>query len=393
MIKSTVRMLLICALASLILTTLPQARGESKTVTFSVGNQYVSATYRPAVSVSEGKITPNGSTKVSVSLSTQTLSLTINVPGVGEATLNTDPLAEKQYDIPGLSYNVGIGSIGLKLTAKGIVNGECGVNGSASLSTSSLSWTTTGSKEITLTTNNAEIGDLLVVAVQNIRYTLYVSVIAQGSILGQEYSQTLIPYQSVGSFSGSPSTVEGKFSVQQTISTGFSFLFNGSDSILWLFAPVTIFVGIGLALFFHRKGAPKNRLVQGSTAIISGVIIVVSLFFPWIASGATGIRGVDLGTFTIENGIINVHIVGVVVMLILLLGLLTVLGGYLILFGYSIGNKLVTNATGFALFFSIIIAIGLGLIPMSMVALTIDIAPWICIFGAILGIIAMYLER
>lgn len=386
-IKRAVFLLFLIMLLTLALPSL-KVNGESATVNFSVSSQYISASYSPTISVSDGTISPNSSTAISFSLSSESLTITVSIPGVGSTSMQTYPLAEREYDIPGLSYNVGFGSVGLKLTMKGVVSGQTGANDPGSLNQGSLSWISAGTKEVTLSTEaRAEIGDSIIVSLHNLEYNLYIGVVASGNILGQEYSETLIPYQNAGSFSGSPSAVMGQFIVQQN----FSIL--SALAFLWVFALATVLGGISIAYYLRCRGASTNRLVRSSIAVVSGVIIVVSLFFPWITSGGEGVRGLDLGPFTVSHGVVDVPFVGVVIMLILSMGMLTVLGGYLSLFGYLVGTKLVSNAAGIALFLSVVLAIGLGFIPTSIAVVNIDISPWICIFGSVLGIVAAQLER
>jgi len=198
------------------------AHGESKNVSFVLDFTHVIATYTPSISVSDGSVEPGKSTTVGISLSGKSMSISLEVSGVGTASMDIDPLTEKSYPVPGLYYDYMLVKLGLTLTTKGTVEGQLRVEGNGTLDKTSIAWTGSGTQSATLnTTSEAKEGQSIEVSVQDIKYTLYIGVKAEGDVLGQHVEITLIDYGRLGSISGSPSSVNGTYKVGYFDSFGF----------------------------------------------------------------------------------------------------------------------------------------------------------------------------
>lgn len=211
---------LILLTSSLVLCSIAYA--ESKNVSFDLDFTYVTATYTPSISVSDGGVEPGKSTTVGTSLSGKTMTISLDVPGVGTASMDIDPLTEKSYPVPGLYYDYMLVKLGLTLTTKGTVEGQLRVEGNGTLDKTSITWSSPGTHSITLnTTSEAKEGQIIDVSLRNIKYTLYISVKAEGEVLGQHAEITLIDYVRLGSIVGSPSSVSGTYRVGYFVSFGF----------------------------------------------------------------------------------------------------------------------------------------------------------------------------
>jgi len=162
---------------------------------------------------------------------------------------------------------------------------------------------------------------------------------------------------------------------------------------LWLSA-VAIFGGaVGLACYMFRKGKPRTPLIQGLVGVSSGILLLISLFLPWIDMVEYGakISGLEIGDFFAF--LIRMQLIKVITMFLLLFAFLAILGSFLLMIGYELGSQIISWASGLALFLSVVVVLALGTISTEDVYITIQVNPGIYIFGAVLGLVSTKLER
>jgi len=143
-----------------------------------------------------------------------------------------------------------------------------------------------------------------------------------------------------------------------------------------------------------RKSEPKTRLVQGIVGVCGGIITLFTLFLPWITMQypyRISLSGLEIGDVFVY--ILNNQFLKSISFFLLLFSFLIILGGYLHIMGYRIGKKITETSSGIALFISIVLVLGLSLTPSRNLPISIEINPFIYIFGAILGVISIKLEK
>lgn len=116
--------------------------------------------------------------------------------------------------IPGLSYTVPIVdvSLGLYLSMQGSLVGASGISGDGSGGVGSIEWTSSGAQAITVASGAAP--GQLESTVSDIKYDWSFGLIASGcAVLFGCYNITLLPYVSLGSFSGSQSSATAVYAV------------------------------------------------------------------------------------------------------------------------------------------------------------------------------------
>lgn len=159
----------------------------------------------------------------------------------------------------------------------------------------------------------------------------------------------------------------------------------------------TIFIfglAIVLVCYLAHKNEPKSRLVQGLVAVCGGILTFFSLFLPWITMQYP--YGISLSGFEIGDAftyLLNNQFLKAISFFLLLLSFLMIIGGYLHIMGYWIGKKVTGTVSGLALFISILIVIGISLTPSKILPITIEFNPYLYIFGSILGVISIRLEK
>lgn len=162
---------------------------------------------------------------------------------------------------------------------------------------------------------------------------------------------------------------------------------------VWLFGVSIFGAAVGLACYMVRKGKPRGPLFQGVVGVSAGILLLISLFFPWVEMVEYGaqISGLEIGD--LFAFLIKMQLMKVITMFLLLFAFLTVLGSFLLMIGYELGTQIVAGASSLALFMSIVAVLALGTIPSEEIYLSIHMTPVIYIFGAILGITSTKLER
>lgn len=159
----------------------------------------------------------------------------------------------------------------------------------------------------------------------------------------------------------------------------------------------TIFIfGLAIALvcYLAHKNEPKGRLIQGITGVCGGIFTFFSLFLPWITMEypyGIGLSGLEIGdafTYVLHNQFLKA-----ISFFLFLFSFLIILGSYLHIMGYKIGKKLTETSAGLALFISVLVVLGLSLTPTDTLPLTIEISPYLYIFGSIIAVISTKLEK
>lgn len=258
------------------------------------------------------------------------------------------------------------------------------VSGPATSNASALDFSSEGTKNLHISiSDQAEIGDTVSVSMPFFA-TISVGLKIDLVILKREIASTKL-----GTFSMSP-TISESISIVEQITQEFVFNLKG-NTMVWLFAVSVFGSAIGASYYMKRKGRPKIELVQGMVGILGGLIVLVCLFLPWITVEGRHVPGLEMGEVFAQ--LINVQILTAITLFILLFALLIILGGFLHIGGYRIGKEIITTASGLTLFLTVIIALSLGAVPLEELPLSLEANLWICIFGAILGLIGSKLVR
>ena len=128
-----------------------------------------------------------------------------------------------------------------------------------------------------------------------------------------------------------------------------------------------------------------DRFVQGSVAIIAGMIFMAVLNLPWLSLEYSAINGL----FHSED-----QLAVAVPMVLILFGVITIFGGVIHIAGYNIGIQMVTAISALTFFISVMVIIVTLLDPSNTGSvLNLLVGPWVCAAGAIFGAISSRLER
>lgn len=365
--------------SALTMLFLPSVNAVSKTVTASTGNRNLGgvATIRVDYSINVNLNHPSTATKGSTTnwvVDTSGGSVTVTIAVAGQSYSKSFSLRlgeEREISV----------ATGVKVSIMAAASAQVAVNGPASSEIPSLYFSSGGSKSFSVTVDSdAEIGETVSVSMP-FYLTLKAGLKIDLVVLKREVAQT-----NLGTFSMNP-TVYGTMSI--TEQEPFQFDLTGTQ--LYILTIPVFGSAVLLSYIMLRKGQPKNQLVQGTVGIFAGLLTLVSLFQPWIIIGGSAFSGLDIGE--VFAMLIDMQIVGVVTMILLLLSLLMTLGGFLHIIGYMIGKELTGNASGIALFFSVILAFFLGFYRSESARFSLEIGLWLCITGAVLGLISVRLER
>lgn len=161
--------------------------------------------------------------------------------------------------------------------------------------------------------------------------------------------------------------------------------------ILWWFlfpSLGVIVVAVGLSRFMMRRGQPTDRIVQANVCVAAGLIVLLSLFLPWLRIGESSVLGLNVG-------MVFVPFVRSFSMFLPIFGLLTISGGFLYIAGYDLSKKVIIISSDLALFLSLVLTflLSFDVFRQGSVSFTVDWGPWVCIFGSIMGVIGGMLKR
>ena len=160
---------------------------------------------------------------------------------------------------------------------------------------------------------------------------------------------------------------------------------------------MTIFIfglAVVLVCYLVHKNEQKNRLIQGLAGVCGGIFMFFSLFLPWITvqySSGIPLTGLEIGdAFTY---LIRSQFLKGISFFLFLFSFLVILGSYLHIMHYSIGKKLVETSSGLSLFISVVVVLALSLTPVETLPLAIEVNSYLYVFGSIVGMISIKLER
>jgi len=354
----------------------------AKTVSASTGNVNLAgaATIRVDYSLDVTVKCPKEAVKGSVT----NWQVTINN---GRATILVDVAGQTFSETASLALgrNVDVDvATGVKAFFLVTASNGIGISGPATSDADSFDFTSEGTKNFHISiSDQAEIGDTVSISMP-VYATINAGLKIDLLILKREITSTKL-----GTFSTSP-VIGESMSVVERITQEFSFNLEG-NTIVWIFA-VSVFGGaIGASYYMKRKGGPKIELAQGMVGILGGLIVLVCLFLPWITVGGSQISGLEMGEVFAQ--LIDVQILTATTLFILLFALLIILGSFLHIGGYHIGKELIAKASGLTLFLTVVIALALSAVPLEELPLSLEANLWICIFGAILGLIGPKLAK
>ncbi len=190
-----------------------------------ISNPYISATYTPTIDVSSGTLAPGSTTNASISLSSASLPVTVTVPSFsiagqslgGQSTqITIDPLGSHYYSLPDLSFNYLVASGGIYLGVTGVVSGILSVSGNGTgPEGQKVTWSNAGSFPVEITSFKNSSGEV-VISLQNLTYTLLISLVANYSTaLTPGQSFTILSPTPIGSIIGNPEYVNGVYKIEK----------------------------------------------------------------------------------------------------------------------------------------------------------------------------------
>lgn len=230
-------------------------------VYFSIGYGWISGTLDSIITVPSGSISPGERQDLSISLLANKMTINVDIPNVGSASVQVDALGSSEVPIPGLEYNLGLGKLGLYLTFQGSIFGDLSADGNASLTSSSLTWTTSGSKSVTLSIPQQTVeGTAITLTLDNITYHITAGVKAEGDLLGMHKEISIFDNLELDSLVGSPQSVSGTFTVKSSVDLVVVALWIVSSALIGL----CVFSGL---LLFKAKKKLKSNLTSTSSNI------------------------------------------------------------------------------------------------------------------------------
>jgi hypothetical protein len=251
------RNLLIASLMVVLSTqsTISAVHAASKRISFNLYLNYVEGTLSSDINIPTGSVEPGKSVAIGISANSEEMIILLNVPNVGQASMQIESLGERSYNVPGLYYDYMLVKLGLVLNAKGTITGHISATGQGAVDKSSLEWAGSGTRSVTLTAAaEAKIGDEITLHLSNIEYNLYIEVKAVGQVLGNYHEAVLVPYTNVGSVTGNPSALSSSYRIGKTGSQIAQFLLPISFGI------IIIVIAVATISFASRKrlGSPKQ---------------------------------------------------------------------------------------------------------------------------------------
>jgi hypothetical protein len=230
-----------------------QTAKASSNVTFSVSYGWISGSFDSSIDIPSATILPSENKSLSCLLTSNKMTLALDIPNIGSTSLQVDPLGQHDYPIPVLSYNVVLGSVGLVLTLEGSIQGKLSADGNGTLNTNNLEWLNSGSQNAILRAPlDAKEGDKIQVTLDNIEYVISAGVKAEGDVLGQHIEQVIIANVPLGSVSGTPPSVTGSFTIVNSPET---------DTILWA-AVATTWGATGITCFLFLRTRHQLKKVN-----------------------------------------------------------------------------------------------------------------------------------
>ena len=210
-------------------------RAASSSVSFSLGVSRVTGTFNVDCSLEDATVAPSSSVDIHASVAQKSSSLTLDLGTYGTHTVTFDtPIGTVSVPVSGITG----ASINLDIT--GSITGSITTSGPGSASPTSLSWTSWGSKPITIDATQAKDGDSIKPTL-SASYTVSIGVSV--TVLGYTTQLFSVP---VRSLSGSPSV---------TANIGVS----ASPTIPWLYIGVAIIIVVTVVggAVYLRKRKPK----------------------------------------------------------------------------------------------------------------------------------------
>ena len=119
-------------------------------------------------------------------------------------------------------------------------------------------------------------------------------------------------------------------------------------------------VGLVIINFFARGKTPRDNLVQGNIALISGLLFLFSILSDWVLSGEQIIPGPDIEKLFPETPIIDTSF-----NFMFVFAALTIIGGTLLVSNYEIGRKLIYYSGRLSITFSLFFIIIFSSFPMT----------------------------
>lgn len=119
-------------------------------------------------------------------------------------------------------------------------------------------------------------------------------------------------------------------------------------------------VGLAALNFFVREKTPRDNLIQGNIAVISGLIFLFSILSDWVISGEQFISGPD-----IETLFPDMPLLGTSFNFMFVFAALIIIGGALLVGNYEVGRKLINYCGALSILLSVLFIIIFSSFPMT----------------------------
>jgi flagellar basal body-associated protein FliL len=237
------------------------AKAATESVEFDLDYTYsgvtLTASYEPDITINAASVAPGGAeVETDVTLAGDTMTLGIDISGVGDASISVNPLGEHSYDIPGLTYNYYFVALSLRLVIDGRVTGTLSSSGDGTATPSgAMMWTSAGAKTVTVTSDDDSVNrDSIELRLGNLRYEVFASVVAYGYVTyygDVEYS--ILSDVQMGNILGSPAEVEETISVETPAPEGM-----GIWPWLIIIIIIVVVVIVVAVVVMKKRGKPAR---------------------------------------------------------------------------------------------------------------------------------------
>lgn len=165
-----------------------------------------------------------------------------------------------------------------------------------------------------------------------------------------------------------------------------------SEGIMWIVVGFIISI-LFILIFYNYKKFRNFKInhLQGYMIIIGGIISFITFNYPWVYIDDHTMSFVDLGIFL--SKLFGIDIWQVIIFTSILLMIITIFGGFLLIFNFNIGHTLVRSSTRINILLLIMLIVFLSIFPRWVFGIdfTFNFNAWIAIFGCIMVLVSLTL--
>lgn len=326
---------------------------------------------------------------------------TINLSGSANVDVMGYDVVDESFDV---SKSVPLGTeVEIPIAAGGAVRVPVKVNvvvkdikvqGPAQTDVDSLYYTSKGSESFSVKISDAASkGDTVTVSGVEVVPTVQVGLEASVDYVVGTWEKN-IAKRSIGITTMSPglegSMVVGRIRNDGVGNGGWAILANFSlEGDMPLYISILLVLGVIAFSVFGRisNKNTKAHFKQAFLASIGGGICFVMLFQSWIVY--KGIPYSALGISSLLFNLTDVAISQAVFYFLFLLIMIMFFGAFLHGYGYDAGEGLISKSSLLFIVISVLLILGLGLIPHTKY----KFAPWIAIFGGVIGRVSLSIAK